>query len=171
MPVSNQKKIRLLPDIDLTIDDFTWAKGQLGVATLKASNQGDRFQIDSFIVSNPEAKVKINGKWFDVAQEGNEHTSLDVEADISNLGVIISRWGNPNQIEGGMGKLAAKLDWQGSPFKPQWSSIAGQLDIDLSNGRLLEVDTGAVQLLNVLSLQSLLKFASFNEVRTVRNLK
>ena len=170
MPVSNQKKIRLLPDIDLTIDDFTWAKGQLGVATLKASNQGDRFQIDSFIVSNPEAKVKINGKWFDVAQEGNEHTSLDVEADISNLGVIISRWGNPNQIEGGMGKLAAKLDWQGSPFKPQWSSIAGQLDIDLSNGRLLEVDTGAVQLLNVLSLQSLLKFASFNEVRTVRNL-
>ena len=84
--------------------------------------------------------------------------------------MIISRWGNPNQIEGGMGKLAAKLDWQGSPFKPQWSSIAGQLDIDLSNGRLLEVDTGAVQLLNVLSLQSLLKFASFNEVRTVRNL-
>lgn len=169
-PASNQKKIRLLPDLDLTIGDFTWAKGQLGIATLKASNQGDRFQIDSFTVSNPEAKVSITGKWFDVAQAGNEHTSLDVESDVSNLGVIISRWGNPNQIEGGAGKLTAKLDWQGSPFEPQWSSIAGQLDIDFSSGRLLEVDTGAVQLLNVLSLQSLLKFASFNETTTAGNL-
>ena len=169
-PVSSQKKIRLLPDIDLTINDFTWAKGQLGVTTLKASNQGDRFQIDSLTVNNPEAKVSITGKWLEYAQVGNEQTSLDVEADISNLGVIISRWGNPDQIEGGVGKLTAKLDWQGSPFQPEWSSIAGQLDIDLSNGRLLEVDTGAVQLLNVLSLQSLLKFASFNEASTVRNL-
>ena len=169
-PASNQKKIRLLPDLDLTIVDFTWAKGQLGIATLKASNQGDRFHIDSFTVSNPEAKVSITGKWFDVAQAGNEHTSLDVESDVSNLGVIISRWGNPNQIEGGAGKLTAKLDWQGSPFEPQWSSIAGQLDIDFSSGRLLEVDTGAVQLLNVLSLQSLLKFASFNETTTAGNL-
>ncbi len=168
--VSNQKKIRLMPDIDLTINDFTWAKGQLGVTTLKASNQGDRFQIDSLKVSNADAKVNITGQWFDVPQEGNEHTSLDVEADISNLGVIISRWGNPDQIEGGMGKLTAKLDWQGSPFQPEWSSIAGQLDLDLSNGRLLEVDTGAVQLLNVLSLQSLLKFASFNEVSMARNM-
>ncbi|MFZ4055484.1 MAG: YhdP family protein, partial [Polynucleobacter sp.] len=169
-PVSSQKTIRLLPDIDLTINDFTWAKGQLGVTTLKASNQGDRFQIDSLTVNNPEAKVSITGKWLEYAQVGNEHTSLDVEADISNLGVIISRWGNPNQIEGGVGKLTAKLDWQGSPFQPEWSSIAGQVNIDLSNGRLLEVDTGAVQLLNVLSLQSLLKFASFNEASTVRDL-
>jgi uncharacterized protein YhdP len=169
-PVTSQKTIRLLPDIDLTINDFTWAKGQLGVTTLKASNQGDRFQIDSLTVNNPEAKVSITGKWLEYAQVGNEQTSLDVEADISNLGVIISRWGNPDQIEGGVGKLTAKLDWQGSPFQPEWSSIAGQLDIDLSNGRLLEVDTGAVQLLNVLSLQSLLKFASFNEASTVRNL-
>jgi len=169
-PVTSQKTIRLLPDIDLTINDFTWAKGQLGVTTLKASNQGDRFQIDSLTVNNPEAKVSITGKWLEYAQVGNEQTSLDVDADISNLGVIISRWGNPDQIEGGVGKLTAKLDWQGSPFQPEWSSIAGQLDIDLSNGRLLEVDTGAVQLLNVLSLQSLLKFASFNEASTVRNL-
>ena len=169
-PVSSQKTIRLLPDIDLTINDFTWAKGQLGVTTLKASNQGDRFQIDSLTVNNPEAKVSITGKWLEYAQVGNEQTSLDVEADISNLGVIISRWGNPNQIEGGVGKLTAKLDWQGSPFQPEWSSIAGQVNIDLSNGRLLEVDTGAVQLLNVLSLQSLLKFASFNEASTVRDL-
>jgi uncharacterized protein YhdP len=169
-PVSSQKTIRLLPDIDLTINDFTWAKGQLGMTTLKASNQGDRFQIDSLTVNNPEAKVSITGKWFEYAQVGNEQTSFDVEAEISNLGVIISRWGNPDQIEGGVGKLSAKLDWQGSPFQPEWSSIAGQVDIDLSNGRLLEVDTGAVQLLNVLSLQSLLKFASFNEASTVRNL-
>ena len=169
-PVSSQKTIRLLPDIDLTINDFTWAKGQLGVTTLKASNQGDRFQIDSLTVNNPEAKVSITGKWLEYAQVGNEQTSFDVEAEISNLGVIISRWGNPDQIEGGVGKLSAKLDWQGSPFQPEWSSIAGQVDIDLSNGRLLEVDTGAVQLLNVLSLQSLLKFASFNEASTVRNL-
>ena len=170
MPVSRQKKIRLLPDLDLAINDFTWAKGQLGITTLKASNQGDRFQIDSLTVNNPEAKISITGKWLEYAQVGNEQTSLDIEADISNLGVIISRWGNPDEIEGGVGKLTAKLDWQGSPFQPEWSSIAGQLDIDLSSGRLLEVDTGAVQLLNVLSLQSLLKFASFNDTSTAGNL-
>jgi uncharacterized protein YhdP len=81
---------------------------------------------------------------------------------IADLGPIAARWGNPKSIEGGEGSLSGKLAWNGSAFQPQLPTLNGKINVALEKGRLLKVDSTAAKLFSVLSLQSLLRFATLD---------
>ena len=57
-----------------------------------------------------------------------------------------------------------------TPFSPDFQTLSGQLNLKLEKGRLLEVNSSAAQILNVLSLQSLFKFATLDLQGSVGNL-
>jgi uncharacterized protein YhdP len=65
-------------------------------------------------------------------------------------------------VEGGKGNVTAKLDWAGPPYDPSLDTLAGKINLNLENGRLMEVDSGFAKIIGVFSLQSLLKFATFD---------
>jgi uncharacterized protein YhdP len=75
---------------------------------------------------------------------------------------IIARWSDQKSVEGGQGKLVANSDWDGSPFDPNYDTLTGKAVLSLEKGRLLEVNSGGAKLLDVLSLQSLFKFATLD---------
>ena len=81
---------------------------------------------------------------------------------IADLGPIAARWGNPKSIEGGDGNISGKLEWNGSVFQPQFETLNGKINVALEKGRLLKVDNTAAKLFSVLSLQSLLRFATLD---------
>jgi uncharacterized protein YhdP len=78
------------------------------------------------------------------------------------LGTVVAYWGSPKAVEGGKGIINAKLDWSGPPYDPSFDTLAGNVKINLENGRLLQVDSGFAKIIGVFSLQSLLKFATFD---------
>ena len=82
--------------------------------------------------------------------------------DIKDAGQIIAHWSSQKSIEGGQGQVAAKVEWDGSPFKPKFETLSGKASLNLTKGRLLEVDTSGAKLLDVLSLQSLFRFATLD---------
>jgi uncharacterized protein YhdP len=90
--------------------------------------------------------------------------------DVKNAGQIIAHWSTHKSIEGGHGKVNAAIEWDGSPFDPQYNSLKGMADFNLIQGRLLEVDTSGAQILDVLSLQSLFKFATLDLKGSVGNI-
>jgi uncharacterized protein YhdP len=93
-----------------------------------------------------------------------------VDVDIKDAGQIIAHWSNTKSVEGGEGKLNAKLSWSGALFSPDLDSLAGQANLDLAKGRLLEVNTDGAKLLDVLSLQSLFRFATLDLKGSLGNL-
>ena len=158
------------PNLDLTIDDFSWEKGQLGSIKLKTMASHNLYKIENLQISNPQGNSVITGQWMGGTQDGKDRSSMDIDMDIKDVGIIVSRLSNPKAVEGGKGKVTGKLEWVGSPFAPQLETLAGKVNFDLENGRLLEVDTEAAKLLNVLSLQSLFKFATLDIQGSVGNL-
>lgn len=160
----------LIPSLDLMIDDLSWTKAQLGTVKIKTKTSQDALKIESIEVNNPQGNSTITGQWLGKTPNSAEQSSINVNMNIKDAGQIISRWSNPKSVEGGEGKLDAKLAWSGSLFSPIYNSLSGVVSIDLAKGRLLEVNTDGAKLLDVLSLQSLFRFATLDLQGSLGNL-
>jgi len=151
-----------IPSIDLIIDDFDWNKAQLGQAKIQTKTNGNTLNVGTIQFNNPQGNSTLTGRWVGGAQNSPSHTNLNVALDIKDAGQIISHWTNQKSVEGGRGKLSGAVEWDGSPFEPQYETLSGKASLSLEKGRLLEVNTSGAKLLDVLSLQSLFRFATLD---------
>lgn len=161
---SNKKELgpNDFPSIDLTIEDFSWFKAQLGQVKIKAISSNNAVQLDSIQTNNPQASTNLSGHWIGAIQNQADHTQLIVNSNIKDAGQLIAHWSPKQSIQGGQGQVTANVEWDGSPFSPQYQTLKGKANLSLTKGRLLEVDTSGAQILDVLSLQSLFKFATLD---------
>ncbi|MCM0029011.1 MAG: TIGR02099 family protein [Polynucleobacter sp.] len=157
-----QVSVRELPSINVAVDDFRYGDKSFGKVSLKATRLPTALIINNLQVSNPQDTTVISGAWRGSDDSQKERTEIDVTMAIADLGPIAARWGNPKSIEGGEGKISGKLVWNGSVFEPQLTTLSGKINVALEKGRLLKVDTTAAKLFSVLSLQSLLRFATLD---------
>ena len=150
------------PSMDLTIDDLSWSKAQLGQIKIKTSSNNNLLKIDSIQSNNPQGASSITGQWQGGTKNTIDHSALNFSMDVKDAGQIIAHWSTQKSIEGGQGKVSANVEWDGSPFSPKFETLSGKVSINLEKGRLLEVNTSGAKILDVLSLQSLLRFATFD---------
>lgn len=151
-----------IPSIDLTIDDLEWNKARLGQVTLQTKTNGNTLNIDSVQFNNPQGNSSLNGRWVGATQNSPAHTNLNIALDIKDAGQIIAHWTSQKSVEGGRGKLSSSIEWDGSPFGPKYDTLSGKVALNLEKGRFLEVNTSGAKLLDVLSLQSLFRFATLD---------
>ncbi len=62
------------------------------------------------------------------------------------------------------------LTWSSPLFSPDFDTLSGTAKLDLAQGRLLEVNSDGAKLLDVLSLQSLFRFATLDLKGSLGNL-
>ncbi|SNX27965.1 TIGR02099 family protein [Polynucleobacter meluiroseus] len=160
----------MIPSLNLTIDDFAWIKAQLGTVKIKTKTTQDSLKIESIQLANPQGSSVITGQWQGNTAGSQEQSTINVDMEIKDAGAIIAHWTSPKTVDGGQGRLSAKLNWLGPIFAPHYETLNGTVNIDLAKGRLLEVNTSGAKLLDVLSLQSLLKFATLDLQGTLGNL-
>ena len=161
-PTKNKFGPGSMPSIELTIDDFDWNKARLGQVKIKTKTIGNTVNFESVQFNNPQGSSTTTGRWVGATQTTPAHTNLNIDLDIKDAGQIIGHWTNQKSVEGGQGKLTINADWDGSPFNPQYETLSGKANLSLEKGRLLEVNTSGAKLLDVLSLQSLFRFATLD---------
>ena len=159
-----------IPSLDLTVDNFVWERAQLGLVKIKSQTAKNLLNLEKLQVINPQDNATITGQWSIDPRTGQQKTSLIPDLQIKDAGQIIAHWTPAKSVEGGQGQLTGKLEWMSNPFSPDFQTLSGQLNLKLEKGRLLEVNSSAAQILNVLSLQSLFKFATLDLQGSVGNL-
>jgi len=159
-----------IPSLDLVIDDLSWTKAHLGTVKIKSNTTTDLLKVESIHIDNPQGNSLITGQWVTRTPSGVDQSSVTVDLNIKDAGKIIARWSNQNPVEGGSGKLNAALSWSGPIFSPVYDSLAGNASLNLNTGRLLEVNSGGAKLLDVLSLQSIFRFATLDLKGSLGNL-
>jgi uncharacterized protein (TIGR02099 family) len=150
------------PSMDVTIDDFAWSKAQLGQLKIKTKTSDNALKIDSIQMNNPQGSTTITGQWNGAPKNGVDHTSLNIDMNVKDAGQIIAHWTTQKSIENGQGKVSGNVEWDGSPFNPKFETLSGKANINLEKGRLLEVNSSGAKILDVLSLQSLFRFATLD---------
>lgn len=151
-----------VPSLDIAIDDFSWSKAHLGALKIKSHTSKNLLTIDSAQISNPQGISSFLGQWMSGSGDKRDHSVLSVNMDVKDAGEIVAHWSSTKSVEGGQGKLDGKLEWDGDLFTPDYETLTGKINLNLTKGRLLEVNSDAAKLLNVLSLQSLFRFATLD---------
>ena len=151
-----------IPSMDIIIDEFSWSRAQLGQVKLKSKTSDNIFKVELLQTNNPQAFTTASGQWNGGNKNEVDHTTLKVDIDIKDAGHLIAHWSPQKSVEGGQGKLSATVEWDGSPYQPNYDTLSGKVNLNLEKGRLLEVNSSGAKILDVLSLQSLFRFATMD---------
>lgn len=164
-----------LPALDVVIDQFEWRGLPLGRLEVEAINRQvpmvgaapvPEWRLTKLHMTTPEAQLNASGNWTALgAQSPNRRpgtagklkprSAFAFTLDLQNSGGLLTRLGLPQTIKGGKGKLTGQVSWLGLPLEPDALSMAGDINVQISEGQFLKVDPGIAKLLGVLSLQSL----------------
>lgn len=144
-----------LPEIDLSIDRLSLKGRQLGRLELLAQQDEGSYNLEHLRLLNPDGVLAINGKWN--MSEETPQTQLNLKFDFSNAGNILARYGYPNSVKNGKGKLEGTFNWADTPMMFSEDKLNGTLSLDTEKGQFLQIDPGIGKLLSILSLQALPK--------------
>lgn len=165
-----------LPAIDLVAEQFVLHGRDYGKVELRAhtaiENADSVWTLDKLTIEQPGGTFTGNGTWrlprrlrdnnAASADASARRTLLNFKLDIRDAGAMLDRMGMPHTLREGNGSLEGRVYWKGSPLSIDYPSLSGKLALHLENGQILSVDPGAARLLGVLSLQSLLRFATLD---------
>ena len=167
--LEQQQPAQALPALDVVVDDLELHGRKLGRLEVEASNQAGagvqrEWRLSRFNMATPEATLTARGRWallkpasprLAASSGARRHTELDFRLDIRDAGALLQRFGMADVVRRGKGRVQGQVAWQGSPFSPDYPSMAGMLKMDLESGQFLKAEPGLAKLLSVLSLQSL----------------
>ena len=146
-----------IPALDIVAERFELFNKQLGRLELVASNaqavSGREWRINRLLLANPDGTLKSTGKWS--SRDGVSSTGLNFTLDIDDAGRLLERFGFPDTLKRGKGRLSGDIAWNGVPYSLDIPSLSGKIDLNLAAGQFLKKDPGAAKLLGVLSLQML----------------
>ena len=149
-----------IPGIDLAADEFSLYGRALGALSLLGTNVNDgaQWRLDRLQIRNPSADVTARGTW--TARGEKRGLAAVTRIDVHDLGRLLGRLGSGDIVQAGRGTIDARITWANSPWTHRFRDIDGDLDVDLRKGRLSQVDSATVKLLELFSLQSLSRIAT-----------
>jgi len=172
------RSVEEMPALDLSVERFVLHGRDFGKLEVKAHTSHTDNQpvwtLDSLSIEQPGATLTGSGSWRlprrlrEAAAQGNvsptegRRTLLNFKLDVRNAGDVLDRFGLAHTVRDGKGSLEGRIAWRGSPMSIDYPSLSGRLNLSLENGQILSVEPGAARLLGVLSLQSLLRFATLD---------
>ena len=71
------------------------------------------------------------------------------------MGLFLERFGYPEHIKGGRGKLEGPISWHGDPLTLDYATLSGNLQMQAEDGQFLEIEPGIGKLVSLMSLQML----------------
>jgi uncharacterized protein (TIGR02099 family) len=155
-----------VPALDIAVDELQWDGRSFGRVEVEAVNRGGparvgEWRLNALRVTLPEARLSASGNWAPLAAQADagaavqRRTALQFRLDVQDSGALLERFGREGLVRGGRGRLEGSVGWLGTPFSPDYPSLAGQLKLEVERGQFLKAEPGAGRLLGVLSLQAL----------------
>ena len=166
-----------IPALDIVVDDVELRGRKLGRVEIDAVNRSAalsgsgvrEWRLNKLNVILPEARLSATGNWAALNAQADTSTAtggtrpladrrrsaMKFTLDIADSGELLRRFGMPDVVRKGKGKLEGQIGWVGSPLSLDYPTLAGQLKVNIESGQFLKADPGLAKLLGVLSLQSL----------------
>ena len=167
-----------IPALDIVVDDFELRGKRLGRLEVEAVNRSAvvsggmaaarEWRLNKLNLTVPEATLTTSGNWTRVNAQSQtvgpilppsaadrRRTVMNFKLDVIDGGKLLARFGMPDVIRQGSGKIEGQVAWLGSPLKLDYPTLGGAFAVNVASGQFLKADPGIAKLLGVLSLQAL----------------
>ena len=133
--------VSLVPEVDVRLSEVMLGEDNFGSWTFDLRNrQGE------LVLEDLEADLKglqIVAHEPVVWSRGEGVTIFDGTLSAGDLAEVLPLWGYAASVESTSATIDAQVTWLGSPLNFWIRDIVGQLDLEVREGRFLDVETGA----------------------------
>ena len=142
-----------VPPLHLRVGDFRLGQAQFGTARFESVPGAGGMRIEQLDTHSPDMQMTARGSWSGSAAASRTAMVIDFSAE--DLGHMLAAFGYPGLVAGG--RTVAHLDasWPGAPPSFAFAALDGSLKVDVSSGRVLEVQPGVGRLFGLLSIAEL----------------
>lgn len=157
-PGLTQEERRLFeffPNLNLTIKAL-WLQGyRLGNLEMHVAREQNRLDWKKLELTTGSNRLEAKGYW----QVNGDHTNSNFNFRIAgdNNSELMERFGLSSGLQKAKFNLDAQLRWQGTPWSMDVPSLNGNLSTKFSDGVITGVNNGAVKLLGIFSLDSIMR--------------
>lgn len=148
--------VKSLPALELSANDVVYDDMPIGRVTLIAKPNAAGLSIDTLEVNSPRVFLQADGSWLPSGTLLKGKVESDKVSDlIGSLGFDV------HNFEAKKGNLTFNLNWNGTPYAPNVSTLSGSARLNLGEGRIINVGqtSGAKmdlgRLLSIFSLQTI----------------
>lgn len=149
-PVQQEKD---LPALDVVADNFVIYGKQLGKLELVAVQQEQNWSIEKLRIINPDSSLTADGIW--QSRTVPPRIQVNVKLEANDIGKFLTRFGYPDGVKRGKGKLEGALSWSGGPQAIDYPSLSGNFKVEAQRGQFVKLEPGIGKLLGIMSLQAL----------------
>lgn len=145
---------RLMPNLELTIND-TWVQGyKLGKVDTKLHKKANTFYLDKLKITSGENKLAMSGDW--LLDKDTSHSEFKVKAAGEDNSELLARFGISSGIQKASYSMDGDLQWEGAPWSIQINTLSGDLSSALGEGVITDVK-GAARFLGLFSMDSIIR--------------
>lgn len=141
------------PAIDLQLGALFVNEHSLGGLVLATRPLADGLRLERLILEGPELTFKGSGEWTGTAARPMCRIHLDVGTD--DLGQTLKALKLTDAIGEAKTQIKADLQWAASPFHATLANIAGDLEVAIGPGRVLDANPGGGRILGLFNLGAL----------------
>ncbi|HEY2344396.1 MAG TPA: YhdP family protein [Xanthomonadaceae bacterium] len=142
-----------VPPLRLDVADVRFGDAKLGHLVLQTHPVAQGLHIDQLDATAKSQTVNATGDW--TRSGGATHTQLTIAFTADSLGRMLDAFGFKGVVAAGKTNAKLQASWAGSPTAFRLAVLDGTLDLDVGEGRLLEVKPGAGRILGLVSLAEL----------------
>lgn len=150
-----------IPAIQLQVDRLKLYGRDVGSVSVIGVNaaQDRSWKLQELQISNPHGVLKGSGHW----QLRGPQRGLRIEANamFDDLGAYLAQLGFKDLVHGGHGEVKGRIEWRDIPWRFDRAQLYGDLTVDLAKGRFASLGSHSGRLLELLSLQSVKRLATF----------
>jgi len=129
-----------LPLFTITSNTLLWNGVDLGQLRLHTERIIDGLGIKEAKIIGHGKKLTVNGRWQHV--NGKTSTELDGSLTVSGVGALLHQLDITREFKETDGRVNFLVGWNAPPYDLQLSSLSGNLEVTLKNGRILSVEPG-----------------------------
>lgn len=143
------------PNIDLYVKNL-WLQGyKLGALEMEVMREQDHLQWKKLELVTGTNRLDAKGWW---QVRGNQsRSSFNFKMAGDNNSDVMERFGISSGLQNAKFTLDSQLRWQGTPWNIYPSSLYGSLNTQFDDGVISGVNNGAVKLLGIFSLDSIMR--------------
>ncbi len=148
-----------IPNLNLTINDLQLGALDLGNVIIKANSSKNHWNLEYCKLISSAYQMTLQGDW--TRNHNHSKTTIKAGLKISDLAQALKQWNASPAVEAQQGEILFKGGWDAPAYDVSWNKLAGNLSIQLRNGRITKLSSeteekiGLGKLLSILSLQTI----------------
>ena len=142
-----------VPPLHLDVADVRFGDAKLGHLILQTHPIAQGLHIDQLDATAKSQTMSATGDWTRIGSGTRTRLAIGFQAD--SLGKMLDAFGFKGVVAAGKTQAKLQATWPGSPTAFRLAVLDGTLDLDVGEGRLLEVKPGAGRVLGLVSLAEL----------------